>query len=434
MAFGLIGGLLVIAAGVALLVLKKMLYVCQPNEVIIFSGRSRRLADGGRHGYRVIRGGRALRIPLFETVDRMDLTNMIIDVEVKGAYSKGGIPLTVQGIANIKVPGEEPLLSNTLERFLGVSRERIMKIARETLEGNLRGVLSTLTPEEVNMDKEQFARQLAEEAEQDLHSLGLVVDTLKIQNVSDEVGYLSSIGRQRSAQIRRDAVVAEAASQAEAAERKWVNHRNGEVARIEAEMQIAIKSNVKRLADARTRRAARIAQEQADVQALVAQAKAEVAMQSARIEQTQLQLQADVLEPAEAARRQSQERAKGEAAQIIEQGRATAEALRELGRTYNEHGSTGREVLLMQKLLPLVRQISGSIGQLRVDRLAVLGAGRPEDGGGAGLAASLVDYAEQIKAATGVDVNQLLARLARPDANGRHAAVSPPNPPSRPAS
>ena len=91
-----------------LLIIKNVLYVCQPNEVLIFSGRQRRTEDGKLFGYRIIRGGRAIRTPLFEVVDRMDLTNMIIEVQVKNAYSKGGIPLTVQGVANIKVPGEPP--------------------------------------------------------------------------------------------------------------------------------------------------------------------------------------------------------------------------------------------------------------------------------------------------------------------------------------
>ena len=103
---------------------------------------------------------------------------MIIGLQVRNAYSKGGIPLNVQGIANIKVPGEEPLLNNTLERFLGKSREEIMKTARETLEGNLRGVMATLTPEQVNQDKEAFAMKLTEEAEHDLTNIGLVLDTL----------------------------------------------------------------------------------------------------------------------------------------------------------------------------------------------------------------------------------------------------------------
>ena len=107
----------------------------------------------------MVRGGRALRMPLFELVDSVDLTNIAIDIEVKGAYSKGGIPLNVHGVANIKLPGEEPLLNNAIERFLGRSRaRRSCAIAKETLEGNLRGVLAQLTPEEVNQDKTRFAQ------------------------------------------------------------------------------------------------------------------------------------------------------------------------------------------------------------------------------------------------------------------------------------
>lgn len=395
-------GMLVLA-----LVVKNMLYVCQPNEVLVFAGRRRRAGTEKIRGYRIIRGGRALRIPLFETVDRMDLTNMIIDVQVRNAYSKGGIPLTVQGVANIKVPGAEPLLNNTLERFLGKPREEIMKIARETLEGNLRGVMSTLTPEQVNQDKESFAKQLTKEAEQDLHNLGLELDTLKIQNVTDEVGYLDAIGRERAAAIRRNALIAEATAQAEAAEKKWQNLRQGELAKLSAEMEIARKDNDRRVADAQTQRAAMIAREQADVHAKVAQATAEVEMQRARIEQIRLQLQADVIEPAEAARRQAEQNAKGDAAKIIEQGRATADVLQNLGRTYNEAGTSGRDVLLMQKLVPLLEQLSGTIGALKVDRMTVL----PRNSNGAAdgpLASKLVNYSEQIKAATGVDVPQLV--------------------------
>jgi len=427
---GAIVGIIIIALVALALVVKNVLYVCQPNEVLIFSGRRNAGNDKVIRGYRVIRGGRAIRIPLFETVDRMDLTNMIIDVQVRGAYSKGGIPLIVHGIANIKVPGEEPLLSNTLERFLGKPRQEIMKIARETLEGNLRGVLSTLTPEEVNQDKERFARQLATEAEADLHNLGLVLDTLKIQNVTDEVGYLDAIGRMRSAQIRRDAMIAEANAQAEAAEQRWANQMRGEVAQIAAAIAIAEKENEKRIADAETQRAALIAKERADVQALVAQASAGVSMQQARIEQTRLRLEADVLQPAEAARQEAVQRAKGEAAKIIEQGRATADVLNNLGKTYNESGASGRDVLLMQKLVPLLDTIAGTIGDLRVDRMTVLGT--TGKSGGDSLAANLISYSEQIKAATGIDVPQILrdrSGQSSGSASALSAGVKPPPPP-----
>jgi flotillin len=416
----------VLAVVTVALVVKNLLYVCQPNEVLVFSGRTRKSAAGSHH-YRIIKGGRALRVPIIETVDRMDLTNMNIEITVKNAYSKGGIPLMVHGVANIKVPGEEPLIHNALERLLLRSRDDIMRIGRETLEGNLRGVLATLTPEQVNEDKEAFAAKLTEEAEHDLNRIGLVLDNCKIQNVSDDVGYLESIGRMRGAQIRRKAQVAEAAAQAQAAEVKWDNSMQGEVAKIEASIIVAKKDNERRIADARTRREAMIAEERATVQAAIAQAQAEIAMQEARIAQVRLRLQADVIQPAEAAKSEAIARAKADAATVIEQGRATATVLENLARAYGASDGHGREVLLMQKLIPILKTVSGTIGQLRVDRLTVLAQG-PGDGanGGEPLASRLVSMSEQIKAATGIDVPAFLREKTGSQPGSSPRSVRPP--------
>ncbi len=413
---GAIIGLFVLLGCLGLLFLalivtiKNLYYVCQPSEVLVFSGRVHKTA-AGEVGYRVIRGGSALRVPLFEKVDRVDLTNMVIEVTVRNAYSKGGIPLTVQGVANIKVPGELPLLHNALERFLGRTREEIMRVARETLEGNLRGVLATLTPEQVNRDKEAFASKLTEEAGHDLNRLGLVLDTLKIQNVSDEVGYLDAIGRMRSAHVRRNAQIAEADAQAAAAEVKWTNYMRGELAKIEAGIEVARKENERRVADATTRREALIAEQVAEVQASVSQAAAEIKMQNARIDQVRLQLEADVVRPAEAQKEEAIARARADAAQLIEQGKATAKVLTDLAQTYRTTGGSGRDVLLMQKLVPILREVTGTIGTLRVDRLTVLGKDSDGANGGGGvgnLARGLVSTNEQVKAAIGVDVAKVL--------------------------
>jgi len=397
---------LVIAGGLGLLAIvitiKNFLYVCQPSEVLIFSGREN-ATQHGSIGYRVIKGGRAIRIPLFETVDRLDLTNMIIEITVKNAYSKGGIPLTVQGIANIKIPGELPLLHNTLERFLGRTREEIMEVGRETLEGNLRGVLATLTPEQVNRDKEAFATKLTEEAEHDLNRIGLALDTLKIQNVSDEVGYLDAIGRMRSAQIRKTAQVAEAAAQSSSAEVKWRNYMVGELSKVEAQMNIARKDNERRIADATSKREAVIAEQVAQVQALKAQTQAEIGMQEARIEMVRLQLRADIIQPAEADKDAAVARAKANASKIVEQGKATSKVLSDMAATYRASGTTGRDVLLMQKLVPLLDSVTSTIGNVHIDKVTVLGS--PSGGGGNGnLGSSLAVANEQVRAATGVDL------------------------------
>jgi flotillin len=397
-------GIGIIGIFAVILMVKNLLYVCQPNEVLVFSGRRRSHGSLTTH-YRIVKGGRALRRPFIETVDKVDLTNMIIEVTVKNAYSKGGIPLNVQGVANIKVPGEMPLIHNALERFLGRSREDIMRVARETLEGNLRGVLALLTPEEVNRDKEAFGARLTEEAGHDLERIGLVLDTLNIQNVSDDVGYLDSIGRMRSAAVRRDAQIAEARAQADAAEVKWRNYQTGELAKLRAAIEVARRQNDRRIADARTKREAMIAEQRADVQAQLAQAQAEIAMQAARVEQVRLQLQADVVRPAEAQRDQAIALAKANASKIVEQGKATAKVLSDLSTAYRGQGAAGRDVLLMQKLVPVLQQVASTIGELHVDRLTVIGHGG-NGGHGGDLAAKLVATNEQIKAATGVDVAQ----------------------------
>ena len=224
-------------------------------------------------------------MPLFEVVDRMQLTNMAIELGVQGAYSKGGVPLNVTAIANIKIPSEEPLLHNAIERFLGYSQQQIMLIAKDTLEANLRGVIAELTPEEINQKKVVFQQKLIEEADRDLMRLGLVLDNLQIQNISDDVGYLTSVGRVRGAKVRRDAAIGEVRARATAAVQKAQNNMAAEIAKIDADIQVAQKENERRIVDATTKREAVIAEVRGQVQAQVAEARAQLKAWDARVEQ-----------------------------------------------------------------------------------------------------------------------------------------------------
>lgn len=399
----------VVVALVLSVVIKRLLYVSAPNEALILSGRVRQV--GQREvGYRVVRGGRALRMPLFELIDSVDLTNIAIDIEVKGAYSKGGIPLNVHGVANIKLPGEEPLLNNAIERFLGRIRPEIMRVAKETLEGNLRGVLAQLTPEEVNQDKTRFAEKLLEEAEHDLNRMGLVLDTLKIQNITDDVGYLNSIGRIQGARVRMEAAIAEARAVADANAQQSLNWCASQIAKVDADMAIAQQETQKRIVDAQTRRAAMIAESEGQVQAQIAQVTAEIERQKARVLQVQRQLEADVVQPAEAQRKAREEAARGEAAIVIERGKAEAEALQKMCVAYAAAGPGAREVMTLQQVIPLLAQVAGSDRTLEVAKVSVL----PPDGpGGSGFAKAAIRAAEQIKAATGVDLAAMADQKAK---------------------
>ena len=112
-------------------IIRANLKICQPNEVLIFSGRKRQLSDGAKVGYRVVQGGRGFRIPIIEQVDRLQLNTIPIDLTVSNAYSKGGIPLMVRAIANVKISSGEHELNNAVERLLGKELIEIQTIAKE---------------------------------------------------------------------------------------------------------------------------------------------------------------------------------------------------------------------------------------------------------------------------------------------------------------
>ncbi len=403
----LIATTILTVAGIAgfafLYTVRNLVYICGPNEVLVFSGTTS-IVGKRRVGYRIVKGGMSIRKPIIERVERIDLTNMTVEVKVTEAYSLGGIPLTIQGVANLKVAGHQPELHNALERFLGKSRKEILQAAKETLEGNLRGVLSQLTPEQVNNDKLMFAEKLLEEAEADLRKLGLVLDVLKIQNVTDEVGYLDSIGRIQSAEIIQRARIAEANNQAQSKIQDAEQRKKARVAEAHAEMEIVKASTAKRVTDAKTRRKAVVAEEVGRVKALIAKAEAELLVQEARVEQVRRKLEADVVAPARADMEKQQADARASAAQIIEEGKATAAVLEEMITTWNHGGESARDIFLMQKLQAVMARLVDTIQEVKVDRITVL----PEGSSRAGNAAKLV---EELKAGVGVDLPKIVNRL-----------------------
>ena len=376
--------------------LRQLYYICQPSEVLIFSGLRRRIGSGQQVGYRTVRGGSALRIPVLEEVTRLDLSNMTIDLRVENAYSKGGIPLNVSGVANIKISGDEPGIHNAIERLIGKEQDEIRHIAKETLEGNLRGVMASLTPEQLNEDKVTFARTLLEEAEDDLQKLGLVLDTLQIQNISDDVRYLDSIGRKQLVELKRDSRIAEAEAKSQSSVKQAENERITSLRRLDKELAIATAEAEKRVKDALTRRDALVAEVEAKVGAELARAEAEIPVQQERIKQVTEQLQADVIAPAESECKTMMAAAKGQAATIVEQGRSQAEGLRELVESLKQSGDDAKRLFLLQKLEPLLTMLSDTVQPIEVEEVNLIG----EREGQANL--SLATLLKQFQETTGL--------------------------------
>ncbi len=379
--------------------LNKVLCICKPNEILILSGLKRKNKDGQELGYRVTRY-RTICIPILETVKRMDLTTMPVPVEVKNAYAKGGTPLDIQAIANVKISSNPQIVGNAIERFLDRDRKEIVRVARETLEGNLRGVVATLTPEELNEDRLRFAERIADDVQDDLQRLGLEIDTLKIQSVSDDVEYLSSIGRRQIAAIVRDAEIAESNALAEAEAVEAETQQQSEVAKTLARMAIEEKNNELRKIKAELDQQARSEEERTKAAAKEARARAEQLLQSIRADLERLRLEADEVLPAEAARQAKELRSRGEAAGFEENAKAAAQVNDLFSEVWRETGTDAAEVFLIQQIEMVLREVANITQRVQIDRINVI------DNGDGKSVASLVNAYPEI-------VGQFLDRVDR---------------------
>jgi flotillin len=418
---GVVGGVVVLLVVLFLiLAIKSLIVIVPPNMAAVITGRKRRLPDGQVVGYRTVIGGSTLRIPIIEQVQYLSLETIPLELTVSNAFSKGNIPLTVQAIANVKIASEpESDFNNAVERLLGKSEDEVAALARETLLGNLRGVLATLTPEQVNEDRLKFAESLAAEAEEDLKKLGFSLDVLKIQNVSDEAGYLDAIGRKKTAVVKKEAEVAEAENEAETRRRQAEYRQMAETAEAEAAIRIAEAQNRLRVRQAELARDAETAERLARVAAEQAEIEARRELEARRVETERQRLAADVVAPAEAERQAAEARAKAAAAPIIETGRAQAEALRAL-REQIESGPNGFAIFIAEKLPQLLGLTAEAVRDMDVERLVVVDSG---DGRGLANAANqkvlaALSMLEQFAATYGISVEEVIRaathRLAAP--------------------
>ena len=394
------------------LISRWMIRICRPNEMLVVTGSRSNQGQQGMKGYRVVaNGGWTFVKPILETARRMDVTLLPVLVEVKNAYSKGGTPLNIQAIANVKVSSEPEVRNNAIERFLGRNPEEIVQVARENLEGNLRSVLAQLTPEQVNEDRLRFAERIAEDVGDDLRRLGLQLDTFKIQSVSDDVDYLNSISRRRVAQIVRDAEIAESEAIGEAERKEAEMEEVAEVVRTEADTVVLEKDNAVRTKVAQMEKEARSEEERTTAAELEARAKAQQQLQKVRSELERLRLQAEEVLPAQASQKARELRARGQAAATAEDVKASALVNDLLTQVWEDAGSTAELVFLLQQIEMVLDQATRLPSRLTLKRITSL------DGNDATSLASLValnhvvvrQFFEQVKEILGID---LLATLS----------------------
>jgi len=313
--------------------------VCGPNEALVISG----MFQGGKPTF--INGGRAIVCPCIQTVQRIPLNTMTLEVQSPRVYTSQGVPISVVGTAQVKINGtNEQMLAYAAEQFGGKPVEEILQICLETMEGHQRAIMGNMTVEEIYRDRKTFSKKVFEVASVDLHNMGISVISYTLKDVRDEVGYLASLGQARTAQVKRDALIGEAEARRDAtiAEAKAEEQRmeaklsnDTEIARSKRDFELNKASYDTEVNTAKAEAEMAYSLQAAKVQAKIKEEEMQVKVverqqnihiQEQEIMRREKELDSKVKKPAEAEKFKLEKLAEAEKQRIILEAEADAEA------------------------------------------------------------------------------------------------------------
>lgn len=321
-----------------------------PNQVLIVSG-FRRTVPGTTQkvGFRIVKGGATFIWPVFERVDPLSLELMTIDVKTPAVYTIAGVPVMVDGVAQVKVRSDDVSIRTAAEQFLSKDQSEIMNVALQTLEGHLRAILGTMTVEEIYKNRDAFAAKVQDVAATDLANMGLAIVSFTIRDIKDQTGYLEALGRPRTAQVKRDAVIGEAEANRDATIKSAEAERDGKTAKLAADTRIAEANrdyqmqladyqasvNQKKAASDLAYDLQRFQSSQAvkreEVQVQVIEKESLIAVQEQEIKRREKELEATIRKPAEAEREKVQTLASAEKFRLETEAAGRAAAVRVQG-------------------------------------------------------------------------------------------------------
>lgn len=416
-AFGILGlfGLAVIVC--LIFFIAHRMVVGNPSEMLIISGGRQR--DG--LGYRILIGGRTFVWPIIEKVVRLSLRNMQVGLEVK-AQSGGGtmMPVLVNGVANVKVSSDPAVRPAAIERFLGQPSQELQRVARETLEGGLRAVIGKMTPEDIVQDRDKFVATVMQEVSDDFRKLGLIIDSVNIQNVHDDQQYLESIARKATAEVLAAARKTEAAQAAEAAIKEAEAGASARQAKAERDAEAKTAEAVSRQKAEQARLVAdkAIAEADNDLRIRKAELAREAALKEAEQQQAagkaeQARLAATQVAAAAAARDVAKAKAEGDAASVLEEGKARATAIESIGKAIQAHPDA-LKVMLVEMMPSVVQEFAKSVDNISLGDVTVIdgGTGNGIAGAAMGRARALAESLATLESVIGIDLRELSKTIA----------------------
>jgi flotillin len=451
-----------------------------PNQVLVISGRKHRMTDPDgtvrEIGFRVVKGGGVFVYPVVEKVDILSLELLTIDVrEDQEAYTSKGVPVRVDGVAQIKVKGDDVSIATAAEQFLSKTVDDIKEIATQTLKGHLRAILGTMTVEEIYQNRDAFAQKVQEVAAGDMGNMGLGIVSFTIRDIRDSQGYLDALGKPRIAQVKRDAVIAQAEADRDSQIRSAQAKQAGQEAQFVADTKIAeaqrnYQSNVAQYQAAVNQQKA-----QADlaydlqkfktgqlvkaeeVQVQIIEKQKQIELQQQEIMRKQRELEANVQKPADAERYKvetlanakkfqleteaagaasatkatgfasadvvkatgiaeaeaNKARGLAEAAVIEAQGKATAEAMRVKAESFKQYN----EAAVIEMIVRVLPEVAGKISEplSKTEKIVIINSGSGPGGGASKLTSDVTTIISQLppvlESLTGVKFEKLLEQV-----------------------
>ncbi|HKX24155.1 MAG TPA: SPFH domain-containing protein [Candidatus Saccharimonadales bacterium] len=363
-----VAGIVLALILVALLYAKNYVKV-PPNQVAVFTGRGKQ---------KIVRGGARFRVPVLERVDIMQLEPFSVEVKVVDVYSTNGVPVNVAAVGLIRFGSTDEAIATAVERFLTTDRNTLHRQVTEILAGNMRSIVSQMTVEELNSSRDELTRRILEEAKAAFEPIGMQLDVLTIQNISDNNGYLDSLGQTRIAEVRRDAEIGQANAKRDAMIESAAADRAGKTAQAEAATQIAQAERTRDLelasiatevnaAKARAAQAGPLAQAEAERAVVLAgvttereRTEAQIAVERQRALRATEAQQADVIVPAEARRQAAVLEAQGQRDADI----AKAEAEARQRELEGQSDAAARKLLAEALLAELTAKADGERARL----------------------------------------------------------------------
>ncbi|XP_068619591.1 flotillin-1 isoform X1 [Battus philenor] len=417
---------------------------CGPNEALVVSGccYSKPL---------LVPGGRAFVWPAIQRVQKISLNTITLQVESPTVYTSQGVPISVTGIAQVKIQGQNAeMLLSACEQFLGKSEQEIQHIALVTLEGHQRAIMGSMTVEEIYKDRKIFSKKVFEVASSDLINMGITVVSYTLKDIRDEEGYLKALGMARTAEVKRDARVGEAEAQAEAKIKEAMAEEQRMAARFLNDTEIAkaqrdfelkkaaydVEVHTKKaeaemayeLQAAKTKQ--RIKEEQ--MQIAVVERTQEINVQKWEVQRREKELEATVRRPAEAEKFRLEKLAEAHRLKTVLEAEAEAEAVKVRGEAeayaikakaaadaeqmakkaeaWKEYGSAAMVDMMLETLPKVAAEVAAPLSQARKVTMVACGGGEVGAAKLTGEVLSIVQcIPDLVKGVTGVDISKVKA-------------------------